>query len=98
VKKLYLQVFRHTLSRENEEAWVNIESLGVHPEIVVRLAELGIVEVYRGHMPAHHVRRLQKAMRLRSSLGVNLPGTAVILDLLDRMEMLQDEIERLKRR
>ncbi len=37
-------------------------------------------------------------MRLRRTLGVNLPGAAIILDLLERIEMLQDEVNKLKGR
>ncbi|MBC7324648.1 MAG: molecular chaperone, partial [Moorella sp. (in: Bacteria)] len=30
-------------------------------------------------------------------LGVNLPGATIILELLDRIEQLQEEIEKLQR-
>ncbi len=98
MRKFYLQVYRHTLGGGEEEAWVDAGSLGIHPETILRLADLGIVEVRLGQIPASQARRVQKLMRLRRSLGVNLPGAAIILDLLDRVERLQDEIERLKRR
>lgn len=98
MKKFYLQVYRHTLISGEEEAWVDAVSLGIHPETALRLADLGIVEVRLGRIPASQARRVQKLMRLRRNLGVNLPGAAIILDLLERVERLQDEIERLKRR
>lgn len=98
MKKFYLQVYSHTLSDPGEEAWVEAGSLGIHPEVALTLAELGIVQVRLGRIPASQAGRLQKIMRLRRSLGVNLPGAAVILELLERMEQLQEENQRLKRR
>ncbi|MFZ5634738.1 MAG: chaperone modulator CbpM [Bacillota bacterium] len=98
MKKFYLQIYHHTLSQDDEDAWVDAGILGIHPEIVNLLAELGIVEINMGHVPAQQAARIQKLLRLRRDLGVNLPGAAIILNMLERMEMLEDEIERLKRR
>lgn len=100
MKKFYLQMYRHTLSLSTgeEEAWVDIDSLGIHPDMAQLLAELGIVEIYLGRVPARQAERLRKFLRLRRNLGVNMPGAAIILELLDRIENLQDQIEQLKRR
>lgn len=38
------------------------------------------------------VTRLRTIRRLRRDLGVNLPGIAVALDLLDRMQALRQEL------
>jgi DNA-binding transcriptional MerR regulator len=58
---------------------------GVHPEIVRRFVEFGLIEPVEGMMfdpsTVHRVRVIQ---RLRCDLGVNLAGIGVILDLLDR--------------
>ncbi|MDD2443264.1 MAG: chaperone modulator CbpM [Desulfotomaculaceae bacterium] len=94
--KYYLQIYQHTLATGDDEAWVDLESLGIHPDLAQRLAEFGIVEIFRGHVRANQAERLLKLLRLRSNLGVNLHGAAIILDLLDRIEALQDEIERLR--
>lgn len=98
LKKYYMQIYRHTLSAGEEDEWVNISSLEVHPDLAQQLAELGILEIRGDCLPACQVVRIQKLMRLRSNLGVNLHGAAIIIDLLERIEMLQDEIDRLKRR
>ena len=98
MKKLYLQLYRHTLSVGDGDPWVHVSNLEVHPDIAEALAELGIVEIRRGYIPASHVGRMQKVLRLRRNLGVNLAGATIILDLLERIEVLQEEIERLKRR
>ncbi|MFZ5639309.1 MAG: chaperone modulator CbpM [Bacillota bacterium] len=97
MEKFYLQIYRHTLSPGEEETWVDIKTLEIHPEVAGRLAELGIVEISRGQVPARQVSRLRKLMRLRRNLGVNLAGAAIILDLLERVELLEDEVERLKK-
>lgn len=98
MKKYYLQIYRHTLSPAEDDSLVDVQSLGIHPGIARHLAELGIVELHRGHIPARQAARVRKLLRLRRGLGVNLPGAAVILDLLERIEHLEDELERLRRR
>lgn len=95
--KFYLRLYCHTPSAE-EEAWVDVSLLGVHPELARRLAEIGIIDYSRGFIPVRQAARLRRVLRLRESLGVNLPGAAIITDLLERIEELQDELERLRRR
>ena len=92
----YLRLYCHTPSPE-EGAWVDVNVLGVHPDLARRLAELGIIDYNRGFIPAPQVARLHRVLRLRQSLGVNLSGAAIIVELLERMEELQDELERLRR-
>ncbi len=95
VKKYYLQVYHHSLSTGPEGEWVDISSLEIHPEIAERLAELGIVEIRENYIQSCQATRVRKLMRLRYSLGVNVHAAAIIMDLLERIEKLQDEIERL---
>ncbi|TLN27708.1 hypothetical protein FDZ74_01195, partial [bacterium] len=80
MQKYYLQIYRHSLFPGEEETWVDIKTLEIHPEVAGRLAELGIVEIRRGQVPALQVSRVRKLMRLRRNLGVNLVGAAIILD------------------
>lgn len=40
--------------------------------------------------------RLRAIRRLRRDLGINLPGIAAVLDLLDRVQSLQRELETLR--
>lgn len=98
MKKYYLELYRHTLPVTEDETLVDLESLELHPEIIELLAEFGIVELHRGGIRADHAARAEKIMRLRRNLGVNLSGAAIILELLERIEQLQDQIEHLKRR
>jgi len=97
VKKYYLQVYQHTLSAGSDGEWVDIRSLGIHPDLAEKLAELGIIEIRENRIRDTQVLRLQKLMRIRYNLGVNIRAAAIIMDLLERIEQLQDEINRLKK-
>jgi MerR family transcriptional regulator/heat shock protein HspR len=96
VPQFYLQIYQHILPAEGEGAWVDLASLGIHPEMLQQLAEFGVIEVRQGRIPVQQAQRLQRLLRLRQTLGVNLPGAVIIMDLLERIEQLEDEIDRLK--
>jgi len=59
------------------------------------LVELGIIEIYEGMITPEQLKRVYQVFRLKNNLGVNLTGAAIILDLLERIETLQEEIEKL---
>jgi chaperone modulatory protein CbpM len=66
----------------------------VHAEWVVELVEEGVLEPVQPGGPqwrfaATSVVRVQKAQRLQRDLGVNLPGIALALELLDRIDALE---------
>ena len=74
---------------------------GLHPEIVERYIDFGLIEpVPSGErarlFEASAIVRLRKIERLRHDLGINLAGIAVVLDLLDRLCALERENERLR--
>lgn len=96
--KYYLQIYRHVLSTGEDDVWVELNNLEIHPEMAQHLADFGILEVRDGFIKLKHAARLLKLQRLRGSLGVNLSGAAIILDLLERIEAMQEEIDRLRRR
>jgi chaperone modulatory protein CbpM len=69
-------------------------SCRVHAEWVMELVEEGVIEPLGPGGPqwrfaATSVVRVQKAQRLQRDLGVNLPGIALALELLDRIEALE---------
>jgi DNA-binding transcriptional MerR regulator len=71
---------------------------GVHPALVERFVEFGLIEPAQWdgstcYFDVSAIPRLRMIGRLRGSLGINLAGIAVILDLLDRMGALQRENE-----
>jgi len=81
---------------EGEEK-LPLGSLEFHPDMLKTLHEMGIIEIQEGWIDHRQLQRVYKALRLKNSLGVNMPGAAIILDLLDRIEEMQEEIDRLKR-
>lgn len=66
---------------------------------LIELVEEGIIEP-RGRGTAHwrfqgtSVRRVRCAIQLRRDLGVNWPGAALALELLDEIDALRARLER----
>jgi len=63
---------------------------GVHPEIVHRFIEFGLIAPSGGTaaeilLDAEAIHRIRVIQHLRCDLGVNLAGAGVILELLDRL-------------
>lgn len=74
----------------------------LQPALVERFIEYGLVEPVgieeRGpRFDASAVRRLRMICRLRDDLGINLPGIAAILQLLERIEVLHRMVNKLRR-
>ena len=70
----------------------------VEAEMVERLVEEGVIEPTRHekdalYFPQSSLKRTRVVMRLRSDLGVNLAGAALALELLDRIDKLQSELD-----
>jgi len=84
--------------RKQKEERLSINQLELQPEMLQLFHELGIIEIREGYINAQQLQRLNKAIRLNACLGVNLSGTAIILDLLDKIEQLQTENALLRRR
>ena len=66
----------------------------VHPETLHRFIDAGLLEPAEiigtaVFFDAKTVNRLRVIQRLRCDLGINLPGVAVILELLERLDTLQ---------
>jgi DNA-binding transcriptional MerR regulator len=77
--------------------------VGLHPGLVERFVEFGLVEPAERtgaemRFDAACLPRLIAISRLRTDLGVNLQGVAVILDLVDRLAAIQRELEWLRQR
>jgi hypothetical protein len=72
---------------------------GINGAMLGRAVRLGLVEpVVPGgtEFPAACAPRLKRMLRLRLELGVNLPGAAVIVDLLERLTRMEAELARLR--
>ena len=90
-------------SRERLTLEAAAARVGLHPVLVERFVELGLVEPAERtgaemRLDAACLPRLIAISRLRSDLGVNLPGVAVILDLVDRLAALERELAWLRQR
>ncbi len=88
----------------NERRLLTIDELGrlvdLHPDILQRFVVFGLIDpeiddpgpLFGEAM----VIRVRKIKRLRADLGINLAGCGLVLDLLDRIEELEDEIRYLR--
>jgi len=95
------QIVLQRSERERVTLEVLAASAGLHPALVESFMEFGLIEPVErvGTQPLFDsgcVVRLHTIMRLRHDLGANLPGIAVILDMLDRLTALQRENTRLR--
>lgn len=79
-----------------EENWLPISRLSIHPGLLDILEELGVIEVVNEQVEQNDLQRINKIMRLRDSLGINLNGAILICDLMERITDLEDEVRRLK--
>jgi MerR family transcriptional regulator/heat shock protein HspR len=74
-----------------------LSQIDIHPEFLQLLAELGIIEIRNHRIDSCCLTRISKIMRIRQRLGVNINAAAIIVELLERIESLEDEIEHLKK-
>lgn len=79
-----------------EEDWLPVSRLSIHPGLLDILEELGVIEVVNEKVESKDLQRLNKIIRLRDSLGINLNGAILICDLLARIAELEDEVRQLK--
>ncbi|MGP8305274.1 chaperone modulator CbpM [Vibrio sp. YIC-376] len=69
-------------------------------EWVIALVEEGVLDP-QGDKPIHwlfstsNLRRALRAQRMQQDLGLNIPGIAVALDLLDEIERLERKLNKL---
>ena len=66
-------------------------------EWVLELVDEGVLEpegkaVNEWLFDANALKRLQRAKRLQQDLRINLPGTALVLDLLEEIETLRVQV------
>ena len=99
----HAHITRHCIEPEQ----LTLESLaacaGVHPILITYFVDFGLLEPStrmgtQWLFDTACITRLRTIERLRRDLGANLPGIAVILDLLDRLTVLQREVEQWRRR
>ena len=72
---------------------------GLRMTTLARLERLGLIEpasAGSGDFTAATAARLRRMLRLRRELGVSLMGAAIIIDLVERMDRLEEELARLR--
>jgi MerR family transcriptional regulator/heat shock protein HspR len=86
----------HWYYHNDDEEGLPLCELDLHPELLQILEELGVVEIREQTIPPRQLQQVHQILRLRQTMGVNLSGAAIIIDLLERIEALQAEVDRLK--
>jgi chaperone modulatory protein CbpM len=90
----------------DQEIRFNLQELcqrsDMHAEFVVKLVSYGViapledsVATQNWQFDARSLMRLRKARRLQNDLNLNVPGLAISLELLDDVEQLRREVDRL---
>jgi len=91
----------------DEEETITLAELcrasAVHAEALRAMVEEGILdpmgtEIHLWRFPGTSIRRVRIVIRLQEELGVNLPGAALALDLLERIEELEARARKNTRR
>lgn len=74
----------------------------VSPEYIEQLIEYGVIDLqginleeYRFNLT--HLQRIRTMVHLQQDLDVNLPGAALVVDLLEEMEQMRSKIEMLEK-
>lgn len=75
---------------------------GLHPQTVRLYERLGLVSPKRVNRKNRlfseaDIQRLLQIRRFTQEMGVNLAGVEIILDLLQKIEQMQEEMEALRR-
>jgi DNA-binding transcriptional MerR regulator len=91
---------RYDLVHSIESNEVTLDALaalaGMHPALVERFVEFGLIQPAATGgtvilFDSSKSSRLRSIMRLRNDLGINLQGVAVVLDLVERLRVLERE-------
>lgn len=95
--RIELFCFEGEVCDKGDSDWVALEQLNLPHDLLQKLQETGIIEVWNGYVKSEHILRIFKALRLRRTLGINFTATAIIIELLDRVSELEEEVEALKK-
>jgi chaperone modulatory protein CbpM len=73
------------------------ELCGAESAVIEELVQEGVIEVSpdaEPHFAGTALRRARIAVRLQRDLGVNTAGVAIVIDLLERIEVLESRFGR----
>jgi hypothetical protein len=71
------------------------------PSLIERLVSSGVIESVGGTgaemlFDLSAIRRLKRGLRLEHDLGIDTNDLALVLDLLDRIDELEEELQRIR--
>lgn len=87
--KYVIQVLNLDKRSLYEEGWIPAEESGFSPPLLERLAAVGAIEPRSGMLSPQDLGRVDTILRLRRTLGVNLPGAVIIAELMERLEEME---------
>lgn len=77
------------------------EKCNISEEALLEMLEYGVAnhqeQKKKAHFDEKAFSRIQSACRLQQDLEINLPGVALVLDLLDELEQVRKELQILQR-
>ncbi|ABK15963.1 chaperone modulator CbpM [Syntrophobacter fumaroxidans] len=77
---------------------------GIHPDLIDRFIRLGLIDFMdrdsdgEAVFSAEVIPLVRRILRLRNELGVNYAGIGVVLELMARVETLENHIKELESR
>jgi len=84
-----------------EEGPLSVEDLcrlcAVEREFILELSEEGVLETQPStqlHFTGRSLQRVRLAGRLRRDLGINVAGVALVIELLERIDLLEQQERR----
>lgn len=74
----------------------------ISQELLIEMVEYGLfaeqpIKPEKINLDQKSLRRMESAFRLHKDLGINLPGVALALDLLEELEQMQQELTILRK-
>lgn len=71
----------------------------IQRKVIIDMVQFGIVEpkgqgLNNWRFTGHDLVRVRQTLRLQNDLGINLPGAALVIDLLDELNQLRARIRR----
>ena len=90
----YLQLYRRDSNPKDLTYKASENEMPYQPLLLERLAAIGAIEPIDGRLSWEDVERVDKILRLRSFFGVNLSGATIIVELLDKLEAMEEEIKK----
>ena len=92
------------LTQHRVQVFLSVEELaavaGISVSRLERLVRLGLLEPAApgaSEFTAATAERLRRMLRLHQDLGVNFIGAAIVVELLERLEQMERELDRITR-